>query len=89
MSRNENQVSGSSDAPPQPKKTKFLSTICDDNDNIAAITFNYLKELERYQDEVTLRSQDNPLDFWKKYREVYPVMFKLAIKYLAVQCSSN
>ena len=45
MSRNENHVSGSSDAPPQPKKTKFLSTICDDNDNIAAITFNHLKEL--------------------------------------------
>ena len=73
----------------KPKKRKFLSSICDDNDNVSELSFSYLKELERYQDEPNLRAQDNPLEFWKKFKLVYPVMFKLALKYLSVQATST
>ena len=73
----------------KPKKRKFLSSICDDNDNVSDLSFSYLKELERYQDEPNLRAQDNPLEFWKKFKSVYPVMFKLALKYLSVQATST
>ena len=92
-SRPENYEGGDvlnvNDVMSKPKKRKFLSSICDVNENVREASFHYLKELERYQEEPNLKAQDNPLEFWKKYKEVYPVMFKLALKYLCVQATST
>ena len=47
------------------------------------------KELRRYSDEHKLKSDDNPLERWKRKGLEYPLMSRIARKYLAVEGSST
>ena len=45
--------------------------------------------IRRYETEPTLKPTESPNDFWRKNRNIYPVMYQLALKYLSVQATST
>ena len=70
------------------KKKRFLGNnlLDDSNDeNIAGV----MGELNRYQTEKKLKSDGDPLSWWRSHRAEYPVMARLARKYLTVQGTST
>ena len=72
------------------RKSKFLSTICDDkNEETSRQTYNITEEVERYQQEDPISSNDCALKWWYRHKDLYPIMSKLAAKYLSVQATST
>ena len=64
---------------PQSIKAKFLASICDDESADDVGSGSDLKEeISRYLHEKTLKSNDDPLLWWKKNEDVYPPLSQLA-----------
>ena len=86
----EETVTIAAEAAPARKKTKFLSSLCDNEtlDETSSIN-DPQSELERYQKERPLSSNDNPLLWWSRNKNLYPLMSKLALKYLCIQVTST
>ena len=71
-------------------KSNFLSTICDDRKEDSNTKGSGIEEeIERYQKEEAISADDSALKWWKKNRNLYPIMSKLAAKYLSVQATST
>ncbi|OWF40416.1 hypothetical protein KP79_PYT25112 [Mizuhopecten yessoensis] len=45
------------------------------------------KEVEKYLENFCIDMEDDPLSFWQTNSVQYPVLSKLAIKYLTIQSS--
>ena len=78
--------------PVRKKKAKFLLALDadDDEDNPDAVgELDPKSELERYWKEKTLSRTANPLQWWLENRNIYPLMFRLALKYFSVQGTST
>ena len=69
------------------KKKRFLGAGFDDSDEEAAC--NVEGELKNYLNERKLKIDGDPFEWWRNRRDEYPVMSKLARKYLAVQGTST
>ena len=52
----------------------FLSNLCDDDEARENSSYDPGDELERYQKEKPLSAEDNPLDWWRKNKSIYPLM---------------
>ena len=77
---------------PVRKKRRFLGLELADSDSEEDNLENNSevdKELNRYMDEKKLKSDGNPLEWWRIKRFEYPLMARLARKYLSVQGSST
>ena len=70
------------------KKKRFLGAGFDDSDDEAE-TCGVEGELRNYLKERKLKIDGDPFEWWRNRREEYPVMSKLARKYLAVQGTST
>ena len=70
-----------------PKKKRFLGAGLFDSDDEALGGVD--EELERYLKERKLKSDGDPFEWWRNRRTEYPLMAKLARKYLAVQGTST
>ena len=72
------------------KRMKFLSGLCDgDNPDEVSSRSDPREEMARYQLEKDLKMNDNPLLWWRNNRNIYPLMSKLARKYLCIQATST
>ena len=73
------------------KKRRFLGYGLSDVDDEESDTKKYdaFKELEKYEKEPKLKSDDDPFLWWRLRKELYPCMSKLARKYLCVQGTST
>ena len=66
------------------KKKRFLgSNLLDDSDEECIP--GVMGEIKRYKKEKKLSSDGDPFLWWRNHRVEYPVMARLARKYLAVQ----
>ena len=75
---------------PPKKKGRFLSTLCaSDGEGDDEREFNVESEMDRYAREKTIGSEDDPLQWWKKNKNIFPVMCHLARKHLCVQATST
>ena len=73
--------------PVRKKKAKFLLALDADNDEDNPDAVGELdpkSELERYRKEKTLSRTTNPLQWWLENRNIYSLMFRLALKYFSV-----
>ena len=74
--------------PVRKKKAKFLQALVaddEDEDNPDAVReLDPKSELERYRKEKTLSRTANPLQWWLENRNIYSLMFRLALKYFSV-----
>ena len=70
------------------KKKRFLGAGLADSDDDEA-TGGVSKELENYLNERKLKVDEDPFAWWRNRRDEYPLMSKLARKYLAVQGTST
>ena len=70
-----------------PKKKRFLGAGLFDSDD--EVLGGVDEELERYLKERKLKSDGDPFEWWRNRRQEYPLMAKLARKYLAVQGTST
>ena len=70
---------------PAKKKRKFF----DDEDESSNKPKDYNDEFENYLKERTLRMSDNPFSWWNGNKVLYPLLAKLARKYLTVQATST
>ena len=80
--------------PVRKKKAKFLQALAADDaegqDNPAVIgELDPKCELERYQKEKPLSRTANPLQWWLENKNIYPLMFRMALKYFSVQGTST
>ena len=78
--------------PFRKKKAKFLLALDadDDEDNPDAVgELDPKSELERYRNEKNLSRTANPLQWWLENRNIYPLKFRLALKYFSVQGTST
>ena len=78
------------DSDKQPKnKKRFLGAggLCDSSDDDE--TDNVEIEMKNYEAERRLKSDGNPFEWWKQRKNCYPLMAKMARKYLAVQGTST
>ena len=75
---------------PSSKKAKFMNGIGDAElvDDVASL-FDAKEEVARYQLEKTISATENPLLWWKRNRDIYPLMSHLALKYLCIQATST
>ena len=90
MMQNESEVVANKTVNPRKRKSRFLSTICDDkNEETCSRNYNISEEIERYQKEDPISANDSALKWWKIKKSLYPVMSKLATKYLCVQAMST
>ncbi|XP_077467105.1 E3 SUMO-protein ligase ZBED1 [Stigmatopora argus] len=48
-----------------------------------------LSELQSYQQCANLDSEENPLDWWKEHKRIYPRLSKLARKYLCIPATNS
>ena len=75
---------------PPKKKGRFLSTLCvSDGEGDDEREFNVESEMDRYAREKTIGSKDDPLQWWKRIKNIFPVMCHLAKKYLCMQATST
>ena len=82
MMQNESEVVANKTVNPRKRKSRFLSTICDDkNEETCSRNYNITEEIERYQKEDPISANDSALKWWKIKKSLYPVMSKLATKY--------
>ena len=74
---------------PSKKKKRFLgkdlASSDDESDEGENQNENTEKELERYLLEKKLKSDEDPLLWWKQHKLLYPNLARLARKYLSVQ----
>ena len=70
------------------KKNRFLGAGLADLDDDEA-SGGVSKELENYLKERKLKVDEDPFAWWRNRRDEYPLMSKLARKYLAVQGTST
>ena len=70
------------------KKKRFLGAGLADSDDDEA-PGGVSKELENYLKERKLKVDEDPFAWWRNRRDEYPLMSKLARKYLAVQGTST
>ena len=90
IAASEDSVTVEAEAAPAPKKARFLSSLCDSESMNETTSKNDPKnEIERYQKERPLTSTDDPLKWWSKNRNIYPLLAKLAMKYLCIQATST
>ena len=62
----------------------------DSSDPGTAETQNEVEtELTNYRKETSLPKNENPLSYWKKKEVQYPLLAKLAKKYLCIQATST
>ena len=75
---------------PSSKKAKFMNGIGDAElvDDVSSL-FDAKEEVVRYQLEKTISATENPLLWWKRNRDIYPLMSHLALKYLCIQATST
>ena len=70
-----------------PKKNRFLGAgLLDSEDEVVGGVDD---ELDRYSKERKLKGEGDPFDWWRNRRQEYPLMAKLARKYLSVQGTST
>ena len=77
------------DNAPNPKKAKFLDGICEESVDDGSNKTNPKEELSRYMLEKNIPANENPLKWWRRYKDIYPLMSKLALKYLCIQATST
>ena len=77
------------DNAPNPKKVKFLDGICEDSVDDGSNKNDPKEELSRYMLEKNIPANENPLNWWRRNRDIYPLMSKLALKYLSIQATST
>ena len=71
-----------------PKKRRFLGAGLADSDEEESVG-GVDDELDKYIKERKLKSDADPFEWWRNRRFEYPLMSKLARKYLAVQGTST
>ena len=73
------------------KKKRFLGYGLSDHDDEErnGNKFDALAEMEKYEKESKLKSDEDPFLWWRLRKELYPCMSKLARKYLCVQGTST
>ena len=84
----EKEKNRSAGEPPKKKKRflgKGLASSDDETDEAETQNENTEKELERYLLEKKLKSDGDPLLWWKQHKSLYPNLARLARKYLSVQ----
>ena len=77
------------DDAPNPKKAKFLDGICEDSADDGSNENDPKEELSRYMLEKNIPANESPLKWWRRNRDIYPLMSKLAMKYLCIQATST
>ena len=77
------------DDAPNPKKAKFLDGICEDSVDDGSNKNDAKEELSRYMLEKNIPANESPLKWWRRNRDIYPLMSKLALKYLCIQATST
>ena len=88
FSCNTEEKDRSAGEPPKKKKRflgKGLASSDDETDEAETQNENTEKELKRYLLEKKLKSDGDPLLWWKQHKSLYPNLARLARKYLAVQ----
>ena len=76
--------------PGNSRESSPLQGIAEDsfNSKFKKIKTEHKKELERYLAESLIPRKEDPIIWWKKNREKYPILLKLALKYLSAPPSS-
>ena len=82
-----NEERNNNEEVPVKKKRRVLGTGFFDSDDEGEITAG--EELMRYRDEPKLKSDGCPFSWWRSRYKEYPLMSKLARKYLAVSGTST
>ena len=72
------------------KKARFMDGIGDSEfvDDVSK-TIDPKEEISRYLLERTISANENPLLWWKRNQDIYPLMSQLALKYLCIQATST
>ena len=84
--RERNTVQSDTEKEP-PKKKRFLGAGLSDSED--EVVGGVDDELDRYSKERKLKGDGDPFEWWRNRRQEYPLMAKLARKYLSVQGTST